>query len=253
MENKIIDTHAHLTCEDLYPRINGVIDDARAAGIDKMICVCCLPEEYQRALSINDDNIYPAYGIHPEYADEVSDKWRQELEEAAAEMKLIAIGEIGLDYHWVKDNADKQKELFVWQLKLAEKYQLPVLIHMRDATKDTLDILREYCKVPFIMHCFSGSKETAAEVLHMGGYISFAGPITFKNAKGLLDIPKLVPKDRMFVETDCPYMTPVPFRGKQNESKYVSYTFAKVCELLSMDKDEMAKQMQDNFKHLFKI
>ena len=133
------------------------------------------------------------------------------------------------------------------QLKLAAECDLPISIHMRDATADCLDLLKTYAKTPFVMHCFSGSVETAMEVVRMGGYISFAGPLTFKNARALPEVAKIVPAERILCETDCPYLTPVPHRGKENEPMYVRFTFDKICELRNADPQRMSEQILQNY------
>ena len=144
-----------------------------------------------------------------------------------------------------------QKIGFIRQIKLAQKYSRPILIHMREATKDTLDILKEEGPIKGIMHCYSGSKEVALELIKIGFYISFGGPLTFKNSRGAPATAEALPLHRLFVETDSPYLTPHPFRGKQNEPMYVRYTFDKLCEIKAVDKDLAAEQLWKNYKEVF--
>ena len=163
---------------------------------------------------------------------------------------MVALGEIGLDYYWVSDNKEKQKELFIRQIQLANQLQLPILVHMRDATQDTIEILKQNPCIG-IMHCYSGSAETSKILLKMGFYLSFAGPLTFKNAKDAPEVCRQAPIDRIFVETDAPYLTPHPFRGKENEPAYVHLTFEKVCEIKEIDSQILMDQMKENYRRLF--
>ncbi len=256
MDYSLIDTHAHLTFDRLYQRVDEIVEHALDAGFNKIVCICTSIEEFDRALIIQKK--YPklldiALGFHPSDLFDISEADHERLEQACKQHEIVAIGEIGLDYHYEGTDIEMQKELFIRQMKLANTYDYPILIHMRDATKDTLELIEEHCKTKFLMHCFSGSKETAKVVVTMGGYISFAGPLTFKNARGLLEVPAVVPMNKMFIETDCPFLTPHPFRGKENEPMYASYTFAKLVELLGVDAKQLADQMQENYKRFFKL
>jgi len=255
MNYKLIDTHAHLTMDRLYVRIDEIIENAKQAGFNKIVVICTNVEEFNRAKEYQKKEamIDIALGFHPGDVNDIVESDLKELEQAMLKHEIIAVGEIGLDYHYEGYVKEDQKQLFMRQIELANTYDYPILIHMRDATKDTLDILKEHCKTKFLMHCFSGSKEIAKEVIKMGGYISFAGPLTFKNARGLLEVPQVVSLERMFVESDAPFLTPHPFRGKENESKYVAITFDKVAEILDIDKKQLADQMQLNFQSFFKL
>lgn len=255
MDYTLIDTHAHLTFDRLYPRMDEIVANAKAVGFGRILVICTNLEEFYRARKYQEKEamIDIALGFHPSDVGDVKEEDLVALEKILVAREVVAVGEIGLDYHY--DNVDEaaQQALFVKQIELANTYGYPLLIHMRDATKDTLDILEKYHKTKFLMHCFSGSKETAQTVLRMGGYISFAGPLTFKNARGLLDVPPVVPIDRMFVESDAPFLTPHPFRGKENEPQYVRYTFDKLAELLQIDKKALADQMQLNYEQFFGV
>ena len=173
-----------------------------------------------------------------------------DLRRILAHPRCIALGEIGIDYHYTKENKEVQKQLFIRQIELANEFNLPILIHMRDATLDTIEILKAHpCKG--IMHCYSGSLDTAKILVNMGYYISFAGPITFKNAKDAPEVCKWVPNDRLFVETDAPFLTPHPFRGKQNEPAYVEHVLNKICEIRDMDYSEVVDITTNNVFRLF--
>lgn len=254
MSYSLIDTHCHITCDDLYARIDEIVDNAKQHHVERMLIVCTSFIEYQRAILIKDkEDIFDiALGFHPNdlYSFQEADYLR--LENLLKEDKLIAIGEIGLDYHWDDVKKEDQKIGFIRQIELAKKYHKPILIHMREATKDTLDILKEHAPLKGIFHCYSGSLETAKLAMDLGFYIAYGGPLTFKNSRGAPEVAKEIPIARLFIETDCPYLTPHPYRGKQNEPMYAEVTFEKMCELKELPKEELAQQMIDNYKMLFK-
>ena len=248
----IIDTHSHVTCERLVGRIDEIVANARAHNIEKILIVCCNESEARLAIQAAEkyDIFDCAFGYHPENVDEINEHDFEVLKDILANPHMVALGEIGLDYYWVSDNKEKQKELFIRQIQLANQLQLPILVHMRDATQDTIEILRQNpCKG--IMHCYSGSAETSKILLKMGFYLSFAGPLTFKNAKDAPEVCRQAPIDRIFVETDAPYLTPHPFRGKENEPAYVHLTFEKVCEIKEMEPQVLMDQMKENYRRLF--
>lgn len=249
----LIDTHCHITCDELYAKVHEVIQNAKFHHVEKLLVVCTDWKSYDRAKKLQQQEpmIDIAMGFHPcdLYDFDAADYDR--LERLLKQDEIVALGEIGLDYHWDTVKREDQKKGFIQQIKLANKYKKPILIHMREATQDTLSILQEFSNTPFVMHCFSGSKEVASIVMHLGGYISFAGPITFKNANGLLEVPSVCDVHKIFVETDCPYLTPHPFRGKQNEPMYVQHTFSKVCEVLQMEETDLSVQMKENYRLLF--
>lgn len=199
------------------------------------------------------DGIYASVGIHP------SDLYRLENPETAFEAirrmathpKAVAIGEIGLDYHWHSERKEFQIEWFERQLTLAEELSLPVIVHDRDAHGDSLDVVLRHPQAHGVFHSFSGSAETAAELVKHGWYISFSGVVTFKNASRLAEIVPTIPDDRLLIETDCPYLTPHPFRGKRNDSGYLHLTCEKVAELRSVSPEALAKQTLQNTARLF--
>ncbi len=249
---KIIDTHAHVTCDDLFSRVDEITRNAQENGIYKVLIICTSFIEAKRALELAEScELYDcAFGFHPENADEITADDLAKLKTILQHPKMVALGEIGLDYYWRQDNKEKQKKLFIDQIHLANELNLPILVHMRDATADTLDIFKEH-PVHGVMHCYSGSVETAKILLKMGFYISFAGPLTFKNAKDAPAVCAMVPADRLFVETDCPYMAPHPYRGKQNEPQFVRFTFEKACEIRGVDQEELSEQMLENYRRIF--
>ena len=198
------------------------------------------------------DDIFVTIGYHPSEAKIILNSDISALEKHLIDDKVVGIGEIGLDYHYGKDDIDLQKELFKKQLDLAIKYKLPVVIHSRDATLDTINILKEYPDVIGDIHCFSGSVETARQYINLGYYLGIGGVVTFTNSN-LSKVVKEIGIDNIVFETDSPYLTPVPFRGKKNSSKYIPYICKKVAETLGEDEDMVAKKVLDNTYNLFDL
>lgn len=248
-----IDTHCHLSVED-YDDIDEVINDNRKAGIEKIIISGCTKESIIESLELSKkyDDIFVTIGYHPSEAKIILNSDISALEKHLIDDKVVGIGEIGLDYHYGKDDIDLQKELFKKQLDLAIKYKLPVVIHSRDATLDTINILKEYPDVIGDIHCFSGSVETARQYINMGYYLGIGGVVTFTNSN-LSKVVKEIGIDNIVFETDSPYLTPVPFRGKKNCSKYIPYICKKVAETLGEDEDMVAKKVLDNTYNLFDL
>ena len=199
--------------------------------------------------------LYAAVGWHPVDAIDMTDEHLAWIERLASHPKVVAIGEMGLDYHWDKSPKDVQKDVFRKQIQLAKKVNLPIIIHNREADLDVLTILREEeaSEVGGIMHCFGGSVEIAKECIEMNFYISLGGPVTFKNAKRPKQVAKEIPLDRLLVETDCPYLAPHPNRGKRNEPAYVKLVAEEIAELREMDFDSLCRQTTANAKQLFGI
>lgn len=249
----VIDTHAHLTCDALYPRIDEIVEQAKLANVRKILIICTsIAEAHQAIAMAKKDTMFDvAVGFHPCDLYDVSNEDWKALEELVQLPEVVAVGEIGLDYYWKDVDKETQKRGFIRQIELANRTQKPISVHMREATQDTLELIKEHLKVSGIMHCYSGSLEVAKEVLALGMYISVGGPLTFKNARGLPEVIKEVPINRLFVETDCPYLTPHPFRGTQNEPKYVVHTFQKVCELKGLSIPQVEQEMEDNYQRLF--
>ena len=245
-----IDTHCHLSRED-YDDIDKVIEENKNANIDKIVVSGCSRESIEEVMDLKDryDMVYVTIGYHPEYADTVTESDLDYLKSLLGEKKVVGIGEIGLDYHYTKDNKDKQIWLFEEQLKIAEEFNLPVVIHSRDATMDTINILKKY-KVKGIIHCFSGSLETANIYISMGFLLGIGGVVTFKNSK-LKDVVKEVPSESIVLETDSPYLAPVPFRGKINSSKYLEFIANFIADIKNISVDELAEITSRNASSLF--
>ncbi len=254
---ELIDTHAHL-CDEIYGGAEEIISNMAADGLSRIITVAYdLPSsEFNVELAAKHEKIYFTAGVHPNNADEkgVSDKECERLLELSKDKKCVAIGEIGLDYHYESTNKANQKEALEKQLCVAEQAELPVAFHIRDSYEDAYGIIKNHAaklKKSAVMHCFSGSAETAKQYLDMGFYISFSGSVTFKNAKKFPEIIKNIPLDRLLVETDSPYLTPDPFRGTTNYPKFVSLTAKKIAEILGKDEDEIARITTENAYRLF--
>ena len=247
-----IDTHCHLSCED-YDDIDIVIEENRESKIDKIIISGYSRDTIKESLELIDKypDIYATIGYHPSEADITTDEDLYLLEEQIKHKKVVGIGEIGLDYHYGSDNKDKQISLFRKQMELAEKYNLPVVIHSRDATEDTINILKEY-KVIGDMHCFSGSLETARIYINMGYKLGIGGVVTFKNSN-LYKVVESVGLENIILETDAPYLTPEPFRGKKNSSKYIPYIAKKISEILNCTEEEVSKITTENACSLFDL
>ena len=251
-----IDTHCHLHDEKLKDT-DAVVNEYLKSGVDiaiNMAC-CALTSEKGKDLAEKYDSVYFGTGCHPSDVGGLDDIEFQRIKALASHPKCVAIGEIGLDYYWEGYDKDKQIDGFIRQIELAYECKLPISIHSRSATADTLKILKEYkSKLCYgaVMHCFSGSKETAAEILKLGLYISFAGPLTFKNANTLLEVAKFVPENMCLTETDSPYLSPHPLRGKVNGPKNVPIILARLAELKGMDAYDLAPVIMKNAKTLFK-
>ncbi|AKA71134.1 TatD family hydrolase [Clostridium scatologenes] len=252
----IFDAHAHYDDEQFDEDRQSIINELRQNGIQGVLN-CGASIEGTRAsveLANKHDFFYAAVGIHPEHADQLTSEVISELKELVKNTKVKAIGEIGLDYYY-EGNPGKeiQKKVFIKQMELAKELNLPVIIHDRDAHGDTLDIIKMFPEVKGEIHCFSGSVEFARECLKLGYYIGFTGVVTFKNAKKVLDVVKEVPLDRILVETDCPYMAPVPFRGKRNRSEYIASIINKIAEIKGISSEEMSCRTILNIKRLLNI
>ncbi|MCQ5365315.1 TatD family hydrolase [Anoxybacillus salavatliensis] len=253
----LFDTHAHLNATQFSEDVEQVIERARAEGVSHIVVVGFDRPTIQRAMELAEKYpfIYAAVGWHPVDAIHMTDEDLVMIERLAAHPKVVALGEMGLDYYWDQSPKDVQKEVFRKQIRLAKKVKLPIIIHNRDATADIVDILREERaeEVGGVMHCFSGSIEVARQCIDMNFYISFGGPVTFKNAKKPKEVAKEIPLDRLLIETDCPYLTPHPFRGKRNEPSYVKYIAEAIAELKGLSFEEVAQKTSDNAKRLFGI
>jgi TatD DNase family protein len=253
----LFDTHVHVNAEQFNEDLEDVIERAKEAGVNNMVVVGFDQPTIIRAMELIEtyDFMYAAVGWHPVDAIDMTEKDLQWIEELSNHPKVVAIGEMGLDYHWDKSPKDVQMEVFRKQIRLAKKVGLPIIIHNREATADIVNILKEEAasEVGGIMHCFSGSAETALECINMNFYISLGGPVTFKNAKKPKEVAAAVPLDRLLIETDCPYLAPHPYRGKRNEPSYVKLVAEQIAEIKQLTIEEVSQATTENAKKLFGI
>ena len=259
MINKIelFDTHCHLDDQKLVNDLNGVLQRAEDVGLVGMATIGCDYRSSLFALHLAEKypQIVASVGIHPSDADTLDDDILKELAEMASAEKARAIGEIGLDYHWDTVPRDVQKQAFIKQIHLAKDLRMPVIIHDREAHGDLFNICRKENAGEFggIMHCFSGSWELAKEALRMGFMISVGGPLTFKNSRQLPDIVKQIPLDYLLLETDSPYLTPEPYRGKINEPANVFFVAERTAQIRGIEVEEIARITTENAKKFYKI
>ncbi len=253
----LFDTHAHLNDEKFAGEQEEVIRRARENGVSRIMNIGYNRETIPTCLELAEkyDFIYAAVGWHPHDAKDMTDKDLAWIEELTKHPKVVALGEMGLDYYWDNSPRDVQADVFRRQIALARKVKLPIVIHDREAHQDIVDILREEKadEVGGIMHCFSGSWELAKQCLDLNFYISLGGPVTFKNAKKPKEVAEKVPLDRLLIETDSPYLTPEPYRGKRNESAYVRYVAEKIAELRGMDFEALAEATTNNARTLLRV
>jgi TatD DNase family protein len=251
----LIDTHAHLNAAEFDGDREQVIARARENGVSTIVNIGFNAETIPTCLQLAEqyDFIYAVVGWHPQDSKDMTDEHLEWLAELSRHPKVVGLGEMGLDYYWDTSPRDVQAEVFRKQIRLARKLQMPIVIHNRDAHQDIITILREEkaAEVGGVMHCFSGSWETAKMALDMNFYISFGGPLTFKNAKQPKEVAAKVPLDRLLIETDCPYLTPHPFRGKRNESGYVRYVAEEMANIHGLTFEEMAAITANNARKLF--
>lgn len=248
-----IDTHCHLYNE-YYEDLGNILENIKTVGINKIInngCDMKSNKEILEHLSKNKGFMYGALGIHPEVVDSYLDEDFEFVKDHINDENIVAVGEIGLDYHYIKENREKQIELFEKQLKLAEDVDKPVIIHSREATQDTIDILKKY-HLRGVIHSFSGSYETACIYIKMGYLLGINGVITFKNCN-LKDLLDKIDLSNFVLETDSPYLTPVPFRGERNDSSHIIDIAKFICDYKDISMEELAEITNSNVKRLFDI
>ncbi|MBR3145071.1 MAG: TatD family hydrolase [Clostridia bacterium] len=248
----IFDSHAHLDDKAFDEDREALIEEMKNSGVAGIITCGCDIESSKRALSLAHkyDFIYAAVGIHPEEIQKGDSL--DEIEVLAQDKKCVAIGEIGLDYYYDKEHKNLQKEIFSSQIDLAKKLHLPIIVHDREAHEDTLIILKNK-KPKGVLHCFSGSVEMAKEVMKLGMYLGVGGVITFKNARKLPEVVKIIPDDKLLIETDCPYLAPVPYRGKVCFSGMIPLTAKKIAEIRETDTESVLQLTKENATRLFNI
>lgn len=253
----IFDTHAHYDDEQFDGDRRELLLSMRENGIGNIVNVGANMASSQRSLELaaEYDFLYAAVGVHPSDSAELDEEKLSELKIMTSDPKCVAIGEIGLDYYWPEPGHELQKNWFRKQLGLAREVELPVIIHSREAALDTVTILREEnaAEIGGVVHCFSYSKEIAHECVKMGFYIGIGGVLTFKNARKLIEVAEEIPMDRIILETDCPYLAPVPFRGKRNSSLYLPYVVEKLSEIKGVSPEEIIKVTEENARRMYRL
>ena len=250
------DSHGHLNDERFDEDRQQLIRELPALGIAGMIVVGYDDDPKRSALTVARMApwAWAALGVHPHDASAYDDRMEETLRIQCRDPKVVALGEIGLDYHYDFSPRNVQREVFARQIRLAKELELPIVVHMREATEDTLSIIREAGEIPGgIMHCYGGSIETARILLDRGWYISFSGSLTFKNAERLRLVAEQIPKERVLVETDCPYLAPVPMRGKRNQPDWVRFTGETAAYCLGIDTDAFSEITKENTKKAFRF
>ena len=253
----IFDTHAHYDDEQFDIDREELLGSMKEAGIETIVDVGASIETTKKALDLAHkyDFIYAAVGVHPSEVEELDDNGLELLRQLSRDEKCVAIGEIGLDYHWPDPAPELQKEWFIRQLDLARQEKLPVIIHSRDAAADTLDIMKAQHaeEIGGVVHCFSYSKEIARQCVEMGFYIGIGGVLTFKNARKMVEVMEDIPMEKILLETDCPYLAPEPFRGKRNSSLYLPYVVQKMAEVKGISTDEVMSITKENARTMYRL
>ena len=251
--NYLIDTHSHINMIE-ERSLEEILQQAKEHNVKKIIVPSAYPSDIETVYNLSQkyEEIYCYLGVHPSEAKDWDDSLIDKIKEFAKSPKVVGIGEIGLDYYWDKSFNNLQQEVFIKQIQLANELNLPINIHDREAHKDTFDILKEHNKnSKVIMHCFSGSKEFARECTQEGWYIAIGGVVTFKNAIKMKEVATSIPLDKLLLETDAPYLTPVPFRGKENQPAYTKFVAEEIANLRNIAIDEIAKITTNNAIEVF--
>lgn len=248
----IIDTHAHL---DMLNDPKRAIEEALEAGVEKIIVPGVEPDTFEKVIKLADEyeNVYAQVGVHPSEAQKFSDDTAGRMMELAAHKKVVAIGEIGLDYYWDKTFVDVQKKVFKTQIEIANALKLPVVVHDREAHGDTFEILEQMGAKKVLLHCFSGSLEFAKRCVEKGWFIALGGVVTFKNAKKVRQVAKEIPLEHIMLETDTPYLTPHPYRGEENAPKYIVLSAKEIANLKDTALSEVERVTTANAQNFFNI
>lgn len=253
----IFDTHAHYDDEAFDEDRDEVLTSLRKRGVGTVVNVGASMEGSRRSVSLSEEYefVYSAVGVHPDEVGELREEDMEWMREQLQKPKVVAVGEIGLDYYWDKEGHDLQKKWFLRQLKLAKELKKPVIIHSREAAADTMELLKAnyHGEMPMVMHCYSYSPEMASEYLKMGFYLGIGGVLTFKNAKKLKEVVEIAPIERLLLETDCPYLAPVPNRGKRNDSTNIHYVAEELARLKGMTPEEVIRITEENARRFYRI
>jgi TatD DNase family protein len=250
---KLVDTHCHIDSDRYNEDRDRILKDIEE-NLEFAVNIGYDLESSKRSVELADkyDFMYAVVGVHPTDIKGYDDKLENSLEELAKNPKVVAIGEMGLDYHWMKDEKEEQKKIFRRQLELARRVGKPVVIHTREATADTIEILKEYSDIKGILHCYPGSYESALQLMD-NYYFGIGGVVTFKNSKKTVEAVSKIPLERLVIETDAPYLTPTPFRGKRNHPIYVEYIAQKIAEIKGISYEEVVKVTTENAKKVYRV
>lgn len=254
MYSNIFDTHAHYDDSRFDEDRDVLLGSLKEKGVSHVVnCGCDLKSSLSTlALAEKYNFVYAAIGVHSHEAEEATESDLEEIERLYQNERVVAVGEIGLDYHYDFSPRERQLEVFERQLILANRLELPVIVHDREAHEDTMNLLKKH-RPKGVVHCFSGSAEMAKEIVKLGMYIGIGGAVTFKNAKKPVEVVEYLPLDRLLLETDAPYMTPVPFRGQRCDSGHIAYTAERIAEIKGIDVQELIDTCNENAKRLFSI
>ena len=256
MKPMIFDSHAHYDSQQFDEDRDELLLSMEANGVGTIVNAGASWDSVTEVVELAQKYpfMYAAVGVHPDEVGALDDERFEYMKAQCKKDKVVAVGEIGLDYYWDNESHDVQKKWFIKQLELARELDLPVIIHSRDAAADTLEIMKEYGQgLRGVIHCFSYSIELAREYVKMGYHIGIGGVVTFKNGRKLKEIAAEIPLERILLETDCPYLAPVPFRGKRNDSHYISYVAQEIAELKGISYEEVVAQTEKNGKELFQV
>ncbi len=253
----MIDSHCHLDHEPMFSDLKNVINRSKENGLEKILSICTTNDSFKKILEIVkfDPIIYGTFGIHPHETDKNKTTKNEIIKNVNSNKKIIAIGESGLDFYYNHSSKDQQISSFKSHIEASIELNVPIIVHSRNAEKETFDLLDSYknSKPKILMHCFTGSSEFAYKLLTLGSYFSASGIITFKNSTDLQETFKLIPNDKLLIETDSPYLAPVPLRGKKNEPSYIKHTLEKLANLKNTEVNKMIKITSCNFNLLFNL
>ena len=252
----IFDTHAHYDDKQFDNDREKLLEEMKEHGIEGIVNVSAAVDSWQDIIDLTKkyDMIYGAIGVHPDDVGNLTEEKFEEMKKFLKNEKIVAVGEIGLDYHWDTNPRDVQEQWFIRQLELARKDDKPVIIHSRDAAEDTMRIMKQHGQdLGGIIHCYSSSKELAKEYVKLGYYIGIGGVVTFQNAKKLKEVVQEIPLEKLVLETDCPYLAPAPNRGKRNSSLYLEYVVMEIAELKNVSKEKVIEQTTLNAKQVYRL
>ncbi len=249
----LIDSHCHINSKELLPNVNEIVERANKSEVKNFIIVGCDLDDSILALNLAYKfNQYASIGIHPHEAEKYLNI-PEEFYKLICDQKIIAVGEIGLDFHYMNSPKDVQIKFFIAQLNFAREFKKPVILHIREAMPEALEILKDYSDLKLLFHCYSGGLEFLERVLNLGGYCALGGALTWKNSAELREVIKNIPIEKLLFETDCPYMSPVPLRGKINEPANIKYVYEKASEILKIDLNELTERIKTNVINFFNI